>query len=65
MAFIDWNNNGEIDDDDIAVSSAMMDGGNDDDRHKSIKSNPGCGCLPTSIIVLFCAIALILVFILL
>ena len=52
MAFIDWNNNGDIDDEDIAIGIALIESEEDEDqtpqRHKSL--NPDCGCLP---VVLF------------
>ena len=47
MAFIDWNNNGEIDSEDIAIGVALIDSEEDEKRtpYKSKNVNPGCGCL--------------------
>jgi len=47
MAFIDWNNNGEIDDEDIAIGVALIESEEDEERspQKSGNVNPGSGCL--------------------
>jgi len=47
MAFIDWNNNGEIDDEDIAIGVALIDSEEEEESSPQKSGNviPGDGCL--------------------
>jgi len=66
MAFIDWNNNGELDDDDIAFAVALM-ASEDDEKMKPQKTKnatPGCGCLTGTFLVLITMVNIVSLFIL-